>query len=234
LRSVAAVPLEVFAVPEEKKVIALPRPAPIVPQEGPRSSPLLWAAAIAALMSTVGTWWVVSTHSPNDSNWSGFGLCTPSEPLHYIPAAEPSASNAELLDTLSWSIPGGLEGIHQFPLPGGDGQLLTVDLGTTSLGTTAPVVPVEIAQPAKPDTTAVATRAVRARYHIIGGCFLQKENAETFVANLQARGFAATIVDQKGGLYRVAYGSYPDRSLAAEAMQAVRKEEAPEAWMLVH
>ncbi len=81
-------------------------------------------------------------------------------------------------------------------------------------------------------TTAVSTQAVRKRYHVIGGCFLLKENAETFVADLQARGFAATIVDQKGGLYRVAYGSYPDRSLALEALSAVRKEEAPNAWLL--
>ena len=50
--------------------------------------------------------------------------------------------------------------------------------------------------------------------------------------NLRARGFASSIIDQKGGLYRVAIGSYPDRELAEDALHAVREEEAPEAWML--
>ena len=72
-----------------------------------------------------------------------------------------------------------------------------------------------------------------ARMPEIGGCFLQKENAEGFMADLRAKGFAANILDQKGGLYRVAIGSYPQRALALEALAAVRKEEAPQAWLLV-
>ena len=120
-------------------------------------------------------------------------------------------------------------------------QILETDLPTTLVDMgpeptpAAPEPSVERTIPtitAPAVTTAVSTQVVRKRYHVIGGCFLLKENAETFVADLQARGFAATIVDQKGGLYRVAYGSYPDRSLALEALSAVRKEEAPNAWLL--
>ncbi|HRQ84223.1 MAG TPA: SPOR domain-containing protein, partial [Flavobacteriales bacterium] len=83
-----------------------------------------------------------------------------------------------------------------------------------------------------PESTAVATPSPTARFHIIGGCFLEKENADRFVAELQAKGFAAALIDRKGGLYRVAYGSYPQRAMALEALAAVRKEIAPEAWLL--
>jgi hypothetical protein len=31
----------------------------------------------------------------------------------------------------------------------------------------------------------------------------------------------------------VAYGSYPQRTMALDALNAVRKEEAPDAWLLV-
>ena len=100
------------------------------------------------------------------------------------------------------------------------------------------IVPQPVPAPARdteeavPESTAVAVRTPRARYHVIGGCFLQKDNADTFLANMRAKGFAASIIDQKGGLYRVAIGSYPDRAVAAEALAAVRKEEARAAWLL--
>jgi cell division protein FtsN len=108
-------------------------------------------------------------------------------------------------------------------------------------GNTSPFVAVDLGpapeRAAVPESTAVVTTAAvhtdRPRYHIVGGCFLQKENAEKFIADLQARGFAASLIDRKGGLYRVAYGSYPQRGMAVEALSAVRKEEAPSAWLLV-
>ena len=231
-RSVSAVPLEAFVPEPITKVIPLPETTNKTKTETRRYS-LLLAATVAALMATVGTWWVVSTRTPGEVQWTSFDPVASDEPLHYTASSEPPSLKAEPVDTSSWTIPGALEGVHQFPLPGGDGHVLIVDLGNVDDPSITTPTTAESVQPAKPDSTAVATRSVRARYHIIGGCFLQKENADSFVANLQARGFAANIIDQKGGLYRVAYGSYPDRSLANEAMQAVRKEEAPEAWMLV-
>jgi cell division septation protein DedD len=127
-----------------------------------------------------------------------------------------------------------LSGVNELVVPGLE-EHLVVDLGP-AVAPKDTLPPTAIAtQPAAPDSTRVAVRAVNAssRFHVIGGCFLMKENAEAFVSNLQARGFAASIIDQKGGLYRVAYGSYPDRELALDALSAVRKEEAPEAWLLV-
>ncbi len=232
LRSVSAVPLAAFVPEPVTKVV----PITVISEKReaePRRLPLLWAAAVVALMATAGTWWVVSTRTAGDVQWTSFDPFTADEPLHYTNRSASPTIKADPLDTSSWTLPPELEGVHQFPLSASDGQMLTVDLGTIDDPANETPVSVERVQPVKPDSTAVATRSVHARYHIIGGCFLQKENADSFVANLQARGFAANIIDQKGGLYRVAYGSYPDRSLANEAMQAVRKEEAPEAWMLV-
>jgi CCDC81-like prokaryotic HU domain 2/CCDC81-like prokaryotic HU domain 1/SPOR domain len=229
LRTLAAVPCAVVAPVAEKKVIALPVPEPLEAHEVPRGYPLLRAAAVVALFGTAVTWWLVSTGPPGRTQWSGFDPFGPKEIAAYSPRTNSSVPTVVERDTNSWVIPAGFTGVHQFPLAE-SGIILSVDLGQPIQ---APTTEAPLTQPVKPDSLAVATRDVRAKYHIIGGCFLQKENAEGMVANLQARGFAASIIDQKGGLFRVAYGSYPDRSLANEALQAVRKEEAPEAWLLV-
>lgn len=71
-------------------------------------------------------------------------------------------------------------------------------------------------------------RPFKSLYHIIGGCFWKRRTRTAFISELQAKGFAASLVDRKGGLYGVAYGSYPLKSTAVEALEAVRKEEAPD------
>ena len=231
LRSVAAVqviPVQPKAVP---KVIALPKPAPVHADERePRKSPwLLTAAAVVAVCSTMGTWWLVSRNSPAGAQWSGFDLFASDEPTRYSTRTDQPSTLPNSDDTIAWNAPENQYGIRAFHIAGADGPEVNVDLGQEPKQ-----VPTTIAvEPAAPVSTAVATSTMRTRFHIIGGCFMMKDNADTFVANLLAKGFAASIIDQRGGLYRVAYGSYPQRELAMEALNAVRKEEAPEAWMLV-
>jgi cell division protein FtsN len=130
-------------------------------------------------------------------------------------------------------LPAELTGVHELPVRGDEGTALLVDMGAPAVAVVEPVTIAPENQVAVPESTAVAVKAPRIRFHVIGGCFLQKENAEGFMADLRAKGFAASILDQKGGLYRVAIGSYPQRALALEALAAVRKEEAPQAWLLV-
>jgi len=190
---------------------------------------VLTAAAVVAICSTVGTWWLVSRNGPDGAQWSGFDLFASREPVQYTMRSEEPAPLPDMDDTIRWNAPENEYGVNAFLIAGADGPSVMVDLGQAPKQ-----VPIEVKpQPAAPVSTAVATATQHARFHIIGGCFLIKDNADTFVANLQAKGFAATIIDRKGGLYRVAYGSYPDRALAQEALSAVRKELAPEAWMLV-
>ena len=226
LRAIPAVPVEVRkpqVVPvKEPRVIPIAEGKTVeLPATGGRSS-LIWAAAAVALVSTAATWWLLAQPDPRGIQWGGFSPFAPEEPARYTARTTP-ISAASPLDTAGWTVPTDLTGVHALPLGDEEGTLITVDFGQ-------PIVSVETAAP---DSTAVATRTVRSRYHIIGGCFLQQDNADGFVADLRARGFAASIIDQKGGLYRVAYGSYPDKSLAQEALEAVRKEVAPDAWLLV-
>lgn len=103
-------------------------------------------------------------------------------------------------------------------------------------GPGSPLVAVDLgnaAETAGPGPKATTKPNKQARYHIIGGCFADKENADRYIADLQAKGFAASLIDHKGGLYRVAYGSYPLLKTAKEALHAVRKEMAADAWLLV-
>lgn len=236
LRAVPAVSLAVHQVAKEVKVIPLVKPEPVHDQErtSRRIPALLTAAALAAVCFTAGTWWVVSRNSPDGAQWSGFDLFAPDEPTVFVPRAADPMAAVPMIDTAAWTIPSELTGVNQLAVPGSNGTTLIVDLGDTArLANDLQNVQGGHVEPAKAVSTAVVTPNMRTRFHIIGGCFLVKENADAYVANLQAKGFAASIIDQKGGLYRVAYGSYPQRALALEALSAVRKEEAPEAWLLV-
>ena len=236
LRPVAAVPCVVpQAVPVTVPVRPETKVIPLVPvEETPeRRFPWLAAATVGALMLTAGTWWVVMSKSPSGAQWSGFDLFASTGPATYQQRVQDNESPLDPVDTTSWSLPAELTGVKEVPLSGDDGTTLLVDMGAPVVevlqpGTTAPDRQVVV-----PESTAVAVTSPRIRFHVIGGCFLQKDNAEGFMADLRAKGFAATIIDHKGGLYRVAIGSYPQRALALEALAAVRKEEAPQAWLLV-
>ncbi|MGV3638062.1 MAG: SPOR domain-containing protein [Flavobacteriales bacterium] len=86
------------------------------------------------------------------------------------------------------------------------------------------------------DTTAVVTASrslLRARYHVVGGCFAQPENADRLLKELQDKGYAASRLERYGELHPVAYGSYADRNEALEALAAVRREGSGQAWLLV-
>ncbi len=237
LRPVAAVPVQVVAPKPAPKVIPMPAATPVktaTEEERARSFPWTWAAAtVATALVTAATWYAVANNDNGAAQWSGFDLFASREPAVFVPRQN-GVPAAPTLDTVEWTIDPSLSGVNELTVPGLDERII-VDLGPAPAPKDT-VPPTAIAaQPAAPDSTRVAVRSVNAssRFHVIGGCFLMKENAEAFVSNLQARGFAASIIDQKGGLYRVAYGSYPDRELALDALSAVRKEEAPEAWLLV-
>ncbi len=223
LRPVAANPV-LIVVPTPVKQAA-PKPIKIVAaplEDTPRKSrSLLLAAVVVGILLTGATWITVTTGGPKGAIWSGFDLFRTSDAPHYtLPGPARSALEGRVGSDAAWSPPTDLFGIRSLPIAGPNEAMVAVNMGQ------APVK-------AEPESTAVAVPAVRARYHIIGGCFQDKENADRFIAVLQSKGFAASLIDLKGGLYRVAYGSYPLRSTAMEALNAVRKEEAPDAWILV-
>lgn len=233
-------PVSAIALPrEEPKNVRKVLPLPALRKEDPakdekRAFPWTWAAAtVATALVTAATWYAVANNDNGAAQWSGFDLFAAHEPARFVQRTTAIPPVEDPLDTARWTIDPALTGITTLVVPGTDGRL-TVDLGAAPVVKDTVQAPQAAVQPAHADSTRVALVAdERLRFHIIGGCFLMKENADAFVANLQARGFAASIIDRKGGLYRVAYGSYPVRQLALEALAAVRKEEAPEAWLLV-
>lgn len=219
LRPVAAVPVERQEALPKMAVAPLPESGPEV-EERRRAPAFLAAAATIAILLTAATWWVVGTPDPRSLAMGGLGFLRNAEPARYVLPGAPPAPMEVPVEASIWSAPADLDGIHEMSIAGPEVAAVAVNFGQ------APAK-------AEPESTAVDTPMVRSRFHIIGGCFLEKENADRFIAELQAKGFAASLIDRKGGLYRVAYGSYPLKSTAAEALEAVRKEEAPDAWMLV-
>jgi len=70
-------------------------------------------------------------------------------------------------------------------------------------------------------------------YHIIGGCFSEKTNAENFVDRLKMRGYASGILDMNKGLYRVRIESYDEYDEALNKLKIMRQDGTfPNAWLL--
>lgn len=71
----------------------------------------------------------------------------------------------------------------------------------------------------------------RLRFHIVGGCFGEMENARALVAKYKSFGTNASLIDQKGQLFRVSVQSFATRKQANEALETYR-QEIPGAWVL--
>ncbi len=68
-------------------------------------------------------------------------------------------------------------------------------------------------------------------YHIIGGCFSVKKNAETLVKDLKKEGYTSSIVDFHNGLYRVSAGAFEKGNTAEQKLDSFR-DAGFEGWIL--
>lgn len=68
-------------------------------------------------------------------------------------------------------------------------------------------------------------------YHVIGGCFSVKENAEQLVLDLNKKGFQASLLDFNNGLYRVSAGDFVSRSEAKTELENF-KNDGFSGWIL--
>jgi cell division septation protein DedD len=68
-------------------------------------------------------------------------------------------------------------------------------------------------------------------YHIVGGCFGEESNAQALVSKFQKRGTNASLIDQKGDLWRVSIQSFATKKEAVVALASFR-DEIPGAWVL--
>jgi hypothetical protein len=82
-------------------------------------------------------------------------------------------------------------------------------------------------------TKSTETSVSNGLYHIIGGCFENKENADAFVSRLRMRGYNAGVLDHNKGLYRVKIESFDSYNLALTTLKDTRESGTfPNAWML--
>jgi len=80
----------------------------------------------------------------------------------------------------------------------------------------------------------VAKVNVVKRFHIIGGCFQQKVNANKLIRRLKRKGFEAHFVGKnRRGLQRVAFGSYETDSEARRALKKIKRNHMWSAWLYV-
>lgn len=191
-----------------------------------RSMPWLWAAAgLAAVLFLTAAYFTLQAR-PDPVQWSSVNLFPGAPDPRYHP--DTAVHNALIPDPMEEMMEPLGAGIVLLPLTGDEENLLPVDLGDPL----AEVAAVDSTHVATPTIEASATRE-GGRYHVIGGCFSIKENADRFIGELLAKGHSAHLVDQQRGLYRVAIHSYARRTEALEALESLRNGDAEGAWLLV-
>lgn len=225
LRPVPAIPvLERRDVP----VIPIARPPKVVAEPLPQrpNKVIAWTAAgVAAMLVLVAAVWVGL--EGDRVQWSSLSPFATVERT-YVPFAngvEQPVASAGI-----FTLPEEPMGVQVLPLGVGDSVHVIVDLGTP-MPTTAVVDTTRVVMPAASATSGSSTMLLR--FHVIGGCFAQPENADRYLAELQAKGYDARRLPKRGVLHPVAFGSYASRSEALQAMEAVRGSSAAQAWLLV-
>ncbi|MBK8339329.1 MAG: SPOR domain-containing protein [Flavobacteriales bacterium] len=195
-----------------------------------RRMPWLWAAAGTAAVLFLAVAYFTIQARPDTVQWSGLEFFAKAPAPRYHPGTVPATALVpdpmeEMMEPLG-------AGIVFLPLTGDVDNLLPVDLGDP-LAEVAAVDSTHVATHVVTPPIKASTPSAEDRYHVIGGCFSIKENADRFVDDQVSKGHSAHLVDQHRGLYRVAIHSYARRTEALEAMEALRSGEAEGAWLLV-
>ncbi len=85
-----------------------------------------------------------------------------------------------------------------------------------------------------PEPKEVIKSKIVKRFHVIGGCFQIKSNADRLQKKLKRAGFDAGFVGKnRRGLYRVSFGSYETRAEARRALRKIKKNNMKSAWLYV-
>jgi cell division septation protein DedD len=221
------------------------RPLPAVPVQAARAQPVVlplaepeveearapsrrgatvgWAAAgVAAVLIGAAAVWAFSQDRIGDGQWSGWAFLKEAPAPTYQVPSQAGFAPVELFTPIT--LPDGDSGVSEVVLDEETDVRIRVALGNTN------------AAPA--DTTHVVMKSVASedralRFHVVGGCFAQPENAEKLLAELRAKGFPARRLRQRGQLHPVAFGSHASREEAMAQLAAVREQQGRAAWLLV-
>lgn len=71
-------------------------------------------------------------------------------------------------------------------------------------------------------------------FYIIGGCFKEEANAQKFLLKLQRKGYNASLLEKKDGLYRVSYGVFNSKEDARAELISIKSKEASAAWIMAN
>jgi hypothetical protein len=226
LRPLKALPVkDELALPVLPVIPFTPKPQR-EPVPGPQRRSVRWAAAaFAAVILGAAAFWSLYNRGNGGAQWSDISPwrtgVSPTYVLPDAPLPDPVV-NAGL-----FTLPEGTDEVVTVPLTPGDSVTVTVDM--------RPSAPVALAVA---DTTSVAMpkaegTLLKARFHVIGGCFAQPENADKRLAELQVAGYPAVRLARRGQLYPVAFASYASRAEALDALAAIRQRGDGGAWLLV-
>lgn len=85
-----------------------------------------------------------------------------------------------------------------------------------------------------PEVKEVVKTKVAKRFHVIGGCFEIKSNADRLQRKLKRAGFDSGFAGKnRRGLYRVSYGSYETRAEGRKALRKIKKNNNRGAWLYI-
>jgi len=91
-----------------------------------------------------------------------------------------------------------------------------------------------INDPLRPLSVEVKVNKPKGRYHIVGGAFRIKDNAEKKITQLREQGFQAHYLgENKYGLHQVAFNSFELKSDAIKALRTIKRKNNPDAWLFV-
>ena len=81
-------------------------------------------------------------------------------------------------------------------------------------------------------STPKSQQPVEYNYHVVAGCFADKENAQSLVSQLRNSGYKAYLVDHHRGLYRVSAAGFAHRSKALSTLSSLRSQLNVQPWLL--
>ncbi len=216
-------------VPEEP-LVEMADTEDVVQSEPRKKKGLLWIGSIILLSGLALLLWL---KWPAVSSMFGLGK-------EVVAEVNPKQSDDETQEAASTSADGEVDTDEPDPAVASPDSTLnsevTSDTSTSNSESTIESV-VEDPEPVveKPEPV-VQPPSTGKLYHIIGGAFSNKDNAETFVKQLKDKGYAgATIVAKRNGLHTVSFGGHADKQSAKDKLSEITSSgDSDGAWILYY
>jgi len=88
-----------------------------------------------------------------------------------------------------------------------------------------------LSPPLQSSSDNIATQ--NSEFHIIGGSFTSRQNAEEFIQKFRDEGYSPSIIEGKNDFYRVSLKSFANKNVALEELERIRRLPNKEnTWLL--